>query len=739
MRNLRLIDGTPSRAAGRAGRRPAGLRLATALLALANVGEARAAGFSPTPAAVVAGEPFTFDVAMGGIGYPDGYVADGSEWAVQIRINVDRTSPTPGNCVATRILSGLSPIVPENWGRDWLVTGPDASWTYPGANGECNGTNGLGPGDYVASLDYYRANGDGSATLQPPIDKKITVLDPLKVTITSDNFVVGGSVQIDIDTAGSGAAGWTASAQSLSIAGPCAGTLTFPDGATSWGVHRTVTFPSAQLPGSCGNLGWSGDHLVGVSYRLRFPSGGSGNAKVLDTSFKIRPIVFTVLPPTVLQRGSIGVNDLIAAGQYGEKITSLTVTCPDDSVDEMPADRLQAMNDGLGAGNPGAVRLWPGPSFDGPCEPRDSGTYTVTLTTLHHSLSSEFTFVDPHDPTDTDGDGWTDVNDNCREVVNPDQKDFDEDYMGDACDGDDDNDQVPDSRDNCPQYVNPHGEATADQTDTDRDGMGDLCDPDDDNDGVLDAADNCRTVANPGRSNADDDLLGDACDPDDDNDGLSDEQEAAAGTDPATATPLGPGINPYAGGQPTGTSNPATAGEKVGVAISAPATVDAVAVTVTDPGGKTAFQDTLIPRSPVVFAFTPDVAGTWTISADLRAAGVSVETLTTSIVVVERTSPLSCRSARCTLEAALHGADCAGQVVPAPIVRKVDRAVALIELAATSPPKKARRLLGHAAGSLSQVGKAATRAAKGRKPRLTPGCATTIGRTVKGMRSSLGL
>lgn len=57
---------------------------------------------------------------------------------------------------------------------------------------------------------------------------------------------------------------------------------------------------------------------------------------------------------------------------------------------------------------------------------------------------------------DTDGDGLLDVNDNCRTVPNPDQRDGDEDGPGDVCD-------------NC-QLPNPS------QADRDGNGIGDACD-----------------------------------------------------------------------------------------------------------------------------------------------------------------------------------------------------------------------------------------------------------------------
>jgi hypothetical protein len=39
-------------------------------------------------------------------------------------------------------------------------------------------------------------------------------------------------------------------------------------------------------------------------------------------------------------------------------------------------------------------------------------------------------------PVDTDGDGWIDIEDNCSDVVNPDQDDTDGDGCGNSCDAD---------------------------------------------------------------------------------------------------------------------------------------------------------------------------------------------------------------------------------------------------------------------------------------------------------------
>ncbi|MBI1227062.1 MAG: OmpA family protein [Bacteroidetes bacterium] len=101
------------------------------------------------------------------------------------------------------------------------------------------------------------------------------------------------------------------------------------------------------------------------------------------------------------------------------------------------------------------------------------------------------------DQADKDNDGKGDVCDNCPNMPNPDQADKDGDGKGDVCetpqgDLDDDNDLVKNSKDNCPHKPNP------DQIDSDGDGKGDVCD-------------NCPTVSNPGQENTYGDARGDAC------------------------------------------------------------------------------------------------------------------------------------------------------------------------------------------------------------------------------------
>jgi len=123
--------------------------------------------------------------------------------------------------------------------------------------------------------------------------------------------------------------------------------------------------------------------------------------------------------------------------------------------------------------------------------------------------------------TDADGDGIHNDVDNCVNKKNPNQKDFDLDGLGNACDPDDDNDGFTDAKENNvgSNPLNPL--STPETIAWDADG-----------DGIDDSWDNCTNKSNPNQKDTDQDGMGNACDLDDDNDGFTDAEEKAAGTNP---------------------------------------------------------------------------------------------------------------------------------------------------------------------------------------------------------------
>jgi hypothetical protein len=103
------------------------------------------------------------------------------------------------------------------------------------------------------------------------------------------------------------------------------------------------------------------------------------------------------------------------------------------------------------------------------------------------------------------------------------------------------------------------------------------------------------------------------------------------------------------------------------------------------------------------------------------------------------TTTLACASARCTLAALPRNPACAGQSIPASVTGKVAHATSLIDQSASSSGKQARKLLKRATKALKQAAAKATRAAKGKHPKLSPACAAALHGGLAGVVAGLGV
>ena len=121
-------------------------------------------------------------------------------------------------------------------------------------------------------------------------------------------------------------------------------------------------------------------------------------------------------------------------------------------------------------------------------------------------------YLGQHPGTDSDGDGFVDVSDNCPFTFNLSQSDSDGDGIGDACDNDRDRDGLVDAIIESTDVINdPIPGNPQDDQDTDADGIPDRFDPDIDNDGVPNDQDNCPYVYNFSQKDSVGDGIGDAC------------------------------------------------------------------------------------------------------------------------------------------------------------------------------------------------------------------------------------
>ena len=82
---------------------------------------------------------------------------------------------------------------------------------------------------------------------------------------------------------------------------------------------------------------------------------------------------------------------------------------------------------------------------------------------------------------------------------------------------------------------------------------------------------------------------------------------------------------------------------------------------------------------------------------------------------------------------------CAGQTIPASVTGKLTTAENLIEQAATTLGKTARKVRRRTRNLLKQAGAKATHAAKGKRARLSAACAAALRAAAEGVVAGLGV
>jgi hypothetical protein len=113
-----------------------------------------------------------------------------------------------------------------------------------------------------------------------------------------------------------------------------------------------------------------------------------------------------------------------------------------------------------------------------------------------------------------------------------------------------------------------------------------------------------------------------------------------------------------------------------------------------------------------------------TVTSTTQPAIADTSTTTTSSTTSTTLPP--CVTARCRLDDALHQGACDGATIPTALANRLERAIGLGERAATQSGKKARRTLARGRQLLASAGRLAQKEARGRRAKLTTGCASVI-------------
>src|SRR5437870_652478 len=124
-------------------------------------------------------------------------------------------------------------------------------------------------------------------------------------------------------------------------------------------------------------------------------------------------------------------------------------------------------------------------------------------------------------------------------------------------------------------------------------------------------------------------------------------------------------------------------------------------------------------------------------TAPVTTTSAASSMTTTSSTTTTTTTTLPCTSARCVLDIGLNSPACAGETIPASVTKRFDRAVSFIDQAATSPAKKAAKLLKKAKKALKEAAGKAIRATKGKNPKLSSDCAAALKDAVDGVLAGL--
>jgi hypothetical protein len=96
-----------------------------------------------------------------------------------------------------------------------------------------------------------------------------------------------------------------------------------------------------------------------------------------------------------------------------------------------------------------------------------------------------------------------------------------------------------------------------------------------------------------------------------------------------------------------------------------------------------------------------------------------------------------CHGGVCEIDAAMHGPACAGEVLPRAVGRKIDQAMHLAANAEASQSLQAARLRRKARSLLALAGKAAVKASRGRRPKISAVCAAAIQGAANTVRARL--